>query len=50
MESRVRVALTCEVLRTTAWAARPTGHLNAECGVRNVEARADGVPTRPKNQ
>src|SRR5258707_1267263 len=25
MESRVRVALTCEVLRTTAWAARPTG-------------------------
>src|SRR5579859_7218776 len=31
MESRVRVALTCEVLRTTAWAARPTGHL-IKCG------------------
>jgi len=34
MESRVRVALTCEVLRTTAWAARPTGHL--EMGGRMV--------------
>ena len=30
MESRVRVALTCEVLRTTAWAARPTGLSNGE--------------------
>ena len=37
MESRVRVALTCEVLRTTAWAARPTGPPNGECRVWSAE-------------
>ena len=37
MESRVRVALTCEVLRTTAWAARPTGLSNGEWGMQDAE-------------
>src|SRR6185369_8269032 len=48
MESRVRVALTCEVLRTTAWAARPTRHLMRikECQGQNA-GRKLSLPTAP---
>ena len=46
MESRVRVALTREVLRTTAWAARPTGPSNGEWGMQDAECRC-WLPSAP---
>src|SRR6185369_1445314 len=48
MESHVRVALICEVLRTTAWAARPTGHFMRikECKAQDA-GRKLSLPAAP---
>src|SRR5512140_2553752 len=41
LESRAGVAPTCTVLQTAAWAARPTGPLNADWRMQSVECRTE---------